>query len=146
MQTRAFEARVDACPEDVWAALTDPEVTRRFFFGLAVDSDWEAGSPIIYRGRPPHEITGELVIVVKPNLLVHSLTDGVHPGGDADALGWVTWSVERHAEGGATVCVRVDDLEGVDDPELDQAWSQVLTRLGAHFDGARKRTGQSPSA
>ena len=35
MQTRAFEARVEASPDDVWAALTDPEVTRRFFFGLS---------------------------------------------------------------------------------------------------------------
>jgi len=146
MQTRAFEARLDACPDDVWAALTDPEVTRRFFFGLAVDSDWQVGSPIVYRGQPPHELTGELVLVAKPNVLMHSLTDGLRSEGDADAVGWVTWTVERHPSGGSTVCVRVEDLEGLGDPEVDQAWCQVLTRLGAHFDGARERTGQSPSA
>jgi uncharacterized protein YndB with AHSA1/START domain len=145
MQTRTFEARVDACPDDVWAALTDPEVTRRFFFGLTVDSDWQAGSPIVYHGPPPHHISGELVHVCKPNLLMHSIVDGAAQAGEADALGWITWTVESHPAGGSTVCVSVDDLDLDADPELDQAWCQVLTRLGAHFDGARKRTGQSPT-
>lgn len=142
MQTRAFEARVAASPDEVWAALTDPEVTRRFYFGLAVDSDWHVGSPIVYRGVAPHQISGELVLVVKPNLLMHSLTDGV--ADDAEPLGWVTWTVESHPAGGSTMCVRVEDLEDLGDPELDDAWCQVLTRLGAHLDGVPNR-GSTPA-
>jgi uncharacterized protein YndB with AHSA1/START domain len=35
---------IAATPEKVWAGLTAPEFTRRFF-GFSAESDWKAGSP-----------------------------------------------------------------------------------------------------
>jgi uncharacterized protein YndB with AHSA1/START domain len=31
--------------EKLWEALTRPEFTRRYFFGVTMDTDWKAGSP-----------------------------------------------------------------------------------------------------
>lgn len=42
-----FEAYIRATPEEIWRALTDPELTRRYFHGTAVDSAFEPGS--VYR-------------------------------------------------------------------------------------------------
>lgn len=35
----------------VWQALTDPEQIRQFMFGSEVVTDWQVGSPILYRGE-----------------------------------------------------------------------------------------------
>jgi uncharacterized protein YndB with AHSA1/START domain len=32
-------------PQKLWEALTKPEFTRQYFFGVTMDSDWKAGSP-----------------------------------------------------------------------------------------------------
>jgi len=32
-------------PEKVWEALTKPEFTQRYFFGVTMDTDWKVGSP-----------------------------------------------------------------------------------------------------
>ncbi len=42
---------INAEPARVWAALTDPEVVSRAFFGATVDTDWQVGSPITFSGE-----------------------------------------------------------------------------------------------
>lgn len=42
---------VDAPVSEVWAALTTPETIRQYFFGSEVETDWEEGSPIVFRGE-----------------------------------------------------------------------------------------------
>jgi uncharacterized protein YndB with AHSA1/START domain len=49
-QTIKKTININAPASDVWKALTDPEIVRRYFFGTDVDSDWKAGSPITYSG------------------------------------------------------------------------------------------------
>ncbi len=36
-------------PEKLWEALTSPEFTRRYWFETDLESDWQVGSPIIFR-------------------------------------------------------------------------------------------------
>ena len=37
---------VAAQPQEVWAALTTPEIIKTYFFGADVETDWREGSPI----------------------------------------------------------------------------------------------------
>ena len=41
--------QVNAAPEAVWRALTDPDVTEKYFFKSRVKSDWRPGSAIEFR-------------------------------------------------------------------------------------------------
>ena len=41
---------IAAFPGRVWKALTDPESIRQYLFGTDAESDWKAGSPVMYRG------------------------------------------------------------------------------------------------
>lgn len=43
---KAIEVRATA--PMVWAALTQPDLTRQVFFGCEVVSDWQVGSPVSY--------------------------------------------------------------------------------------------------
>ena len=45
------KCEIDAQPEEVWDALTNPEKIREYMFGSEVSTDWEPGSPITWRGE-----------------------------------------------------------------------------------------------
>ena len=42
---------IDAAPEAVWGALTDPAQIARYLFGSVVETDWRPGSPITWSGE-----------------------------------------------------------------------------------------------
>lgn len=42
---------VSASPRQVWAALTDPVQVKRYMFGAEVESDWQPGSRVVWRGE-----------------------------------------------------------------------------------------------
>ena len=35
----------------MWAALTEPEQIKQYMFGSHVDTDWQPGSPIVWKGE-----------------------------------------------------------------------------------------------
>jgi uncharacterized protein YndB with AHSA1/START domain len=39
---------IAATPEQVWQALTDGAMTRQFWYGRRVESDWKVGSPVTF--------------------------------------------------------------------------------------------------
>lgn len=42
---------VDATPGRVWAALTDPTEIEKYMMGSQVETDWQVGSPIVWKGE-----------------------------------------------------------------------------------------------
>ncbi|MDN3505667.1 MAG: SRPBCC domain-containing protein [Simkaniaceae bacterium] len=42
---------IDASPELVWKALTDPASVKAYLFGTNLETDWSIGSPIFFRGE-----------------------------------------------------------------------------------------------
>ncbi|GAA0424228.1 SRPBCC family protein [Leifsonia naganoensis] len=64
-------ARRDA----IWHALTDPDTIARYMYGARVTTDWQAGSPITYRGEwegKPYEDKGTILEIVPGERLVTS--------------------------------------------------------------------------
>lgn len=55
MNTTDFVAKADititATIERVWEVLTKPELIKEYFFGTEVITDWQVGTPIIWRGE-----------------------------------------------------------------------------------------------
>ena len=43
-----YKSFIKATAEQVWDAITNPEQTVKYFYGTAVASDWEVGSPMTY--------------------------------------------------------------------------------------------------
>jgi uncharacterized protein YndB with AHSA1/START domain len=64
---------ISASPGQVWHALTEPDLIREFFFGTQVDTTWEPGSPITWKGEydgKKYEDKGEVLEVVPEERLV----------------------------------------------------------------------------
>jgi len=63
---------INALPEKVWTALTDPEVVKQYMFGAEVVSDWQKGGPLVYKGvweGKPYEDKGTILDIEPGKLL-----------------------------------------------------------------------------
>jgi uncharacterized protein YndB with AHSA1/START domain len=72
-QTITAEVEISASPHQVWSALTDPELTRQYFFGSTVETSWEPGTPITWSGEydgTSYQDKGEVIEVVPDQRLV----------------------------------------------------------------------------
>jgi uncharacterized protein YndB with AHSA1/START domain len=66
---------IDAAKEEVWEALTDPELISRYMFGTRVSTDWGVGSPITWAGEwegKAYEDKGTVREVRPPQILEYS--------------------------------------------------------------------------
>jgi uncharacterized protein YndB with AHSA1/START domain len=131
MHTRHFSIYIAAGPDQVWQALINPAMTRRYYAGLAVESNWQPGSPITYRSDPPrhagHRLAGEIVHVEPGRRLVHSLlTDA---DADPEVQCWLTWELEEREPGLCRMGLTCDDLDRYPDAEGDEGWSRLLSGL-----------------
>ncbi|VXB18633.1 Activator of Hsp90 ATPase 1 family protein [Arthrobacter sp. 9V] len=63
---------VAATPEEVWVALTDPALIRKYFLGTNVTTTWRVGDPITYEGEyngKPYQDSGTILAFDPPKLL-----------------------------------------------------------------------------
>jgi uncharacterized protein YndB with AHSA1/START domain len=59
---------IRTAPERLWSALTTPDFTEQFWFGMHFETDWKSGSPweLVFRdGRVAD--TGEIVEIDPPS-------------------------------------------------------------------------------
>jgi uncharacterized protein YndB with AHSA1/START domain len=121
-----------ATPTIVWRALTDPVVTKRYYFGCEAVSDWEVGSPVAFStgkgAKKKVHVTGEVTIVERPKRLGHTC---IAAGADKSTEIWVEYTLKRRT--GATE-LHVVSGEFPDKKELkrhENSWDKVLTKLEA---------------
>jgi uncharacterized protein YndB with AHSA1/START domain len=102
--------RIQAKPEKVWRALTDPAITKKYFFNCGVYSDWKPGSSIKFKGRvfliKKIELDGKILDVVPNKLLRYSLrNDSDKTGGSFSMI-----TDELMYEDGLTILTITDDV------------------------------------
>src|SRR5918995_3751638 len=94
---------IEAPADEVWRALTTPELIKQWFFGVETETDWEEGSPIVHRGEwqgKPYEDRGEIVRIEPPHLLVHTHWSDLSGKPDSpEHYQEVTWEVSERSEG-----------------------------------------------
>lgn len=70
---------INAPASRVWEVLTDPAETAKYMFGCKATSDWKAGSeltwPGTYEGKEMVFVTGHVLEIDAPRLLVYSVID-----------------------------------------------------------------------
>ena len=66
MDTFVYTTYINASPERLWAALTEPAFTQRYW-GVALHSDWQVGSPITWEvGGLSQTDDQQVVLAVDP--------------------------------------------------------------------------------
>ena len=122
---------IKSTPEQVWAALTSAEFTRRYFHHTDIESDWQDGSDVVYYNQDRSiAVKGKVLEVSYPNRL--SFTWHVHYDQAAFEEGptRVTFTLEQ-VEDATKLTMLHDDF--VDDsvllPNITEGWIAILSNL-----------------
>ena len=128
------EVIVDAKPNAVWDALTDPEQVRSWMVGTTVTTDWQVGSPITWQGEmngQPYEDKGEVLEAEAPSRL--SMTHYSPLMGQEDRpenYHTVTYTLTPTRDGRTTVALEQDGNESAEQAEqFSQNWQGMLESL-----------------
>ena len=137
--TTTTTTTIAAPVQDVWNAITDPDVIEKWFFGVKTETDWKPGSPIVHRGEwqgKPYEDKGEIVRIEPPTLLVHTHWSDVSGRPDSpEHYEEVTWSLtERNGSTDLTVSERNLGSEQAKTMS-EQSWGMVLENLKSLLEG-----------
>ena len=139
--TAEASVSVDAAPEAVWDALTDPAAVKQYFMGATVTTDWNVGSPITWAGEwkgQPYEDKGEILEFDAPRRL--SMSHWSPMGGTDDAPeNYHVLDIELEPVDGRTrVTLQQSNLEGgitdadrASRDDYEKNWSATLDGLKA---------------
>jgi uncharacterized protein YndB with AHSA1/START domain len=118
-------------PEKLWTALTTPEFTKQYWFGVTLQTDWKAGSPwtLTYPdGRRTD--SGEVLEVDPPKRLVLKWRHELRP--ELTAEGWARCTMELEPAAGAvklTITHAIDRAGSKLIEAVSGGWPRILSNL-----------------
>ena len=127
---KVFEIYIKTTPERLWQAIVDPELRRKYHFGVRVKSDWSPGSR--YEARSPQARgalwRGENLEVDPPRRLVQSFDALWGEAVKREATSRVSWEIEPVGDS-CRLTVTHDQLREGANAELYGGWPMVLSGL-----------------
>jgi uncharacterized protein YndB with AHSA1/START domain len=126
--TQVYQVFIRATPEAIWEAITKPEFTERYFYGVRMEltpeqklTQWgdEIGKDPVFEFDPPRR-------------LVHGWHSKWNPELYAEEPSRVTWELEPQEDGTTLLTVVHDELEGAPKTAASVAgpgWMRVLSGL-----------------
>ena len=94
-----YEVYIRTTPERLWAAITSPEYTRRYFFGGWYESSWQPGAPyrtLLEDGSTPFE--GTLIEVDPPRRLAYTFHHILNEAALKERPSRVSFALEPYGE------------------------------------------------
>ena len=126
------EITLPAGPEQVWDAITNPELTKQYFYGSVVESTFEPGAPYLSASEDGSMrfAEGEILEADPPRLLRHTWRT-LWVEGAADEASRVTWEIEPQEDGTSKLTLVHDHLDTapVTAASVAGGWSYVLSGL-----------------
>jgi uncharacterized protein YndB with AHSA1/START domain len=135
------EATVDinAPRSDVWQSLTDPKKIKEYYLGAEVQTDWQVGSPITFKGEldgKAFEDKGEILEVEPERKLAYSHWSPSSGKPDTPENYHVVAITLDDRDGATHVTLRQSNLQGgatdadrANREEFEKNWKQMLDGL-----------------
>lgn len=144
-----FEVYIKTTPEKLWQALTDGALTRQYYFGTSVTSDWKAGSEYKYlTSEDASMVDGKVIESDPPKILVTTFNPRWSPDGEVDyPESRVTFEITEM--GDACRLSLVHDRLTAGHPltkEFHSGWSQILSGLKTLLETGKPLTVSAPKA
>lgn len=96
---------VNAPAEALWKVLTDNDFVPQYMFGCVAETDWKAGSPLLWKGAADGilYVKGHVVAVDAPHRLEYTVIDPNNPAVPDIPENYLTMIYEIREQGGRTV-------------------------------------------
>ena len=124
---------INAPREQVWEALVNPDAIQQYMFGTHVVSDWQEGSPIVWKGKwqgKPYEDKG-VILQFKPGRIIQYSHFSPLSGLPDKPENYHTVTVELSADGNRTL-VTLDQDNNASEEERAHSegnWEMMLASL-----------------
>ena len=129
--TQIYNVFIKATPEEIWDAITKPEFTERYFYGIRVETNGDRRLTIAPEGS---DMGGEDPVFEfdPPRRLVHGWQSKWNAEMAAEEPSRVSWEIEPQEGGYSLLTVTHDQLEGA--PKTAEGvsgtgWMMVLSGL-----------------
>ena len=130
-QDFVYVTNIRTTPDQLWEALTNPEFTKQYWFGIAVTSDWRVGSPVSHMKSGEAIVDGEVLAADPPKFLSYTFRE-VKGDASHEPASKVTISIEPRP-GTDTVQLTIVHTGFVEDSKLrtkiSRGWPNVLSGL-----------------
>jgi uncharacterized protein YndB with AHSA1/START domain/DNA-binding transcriptional ArsR family regulator len=127
---KVFEIYIKTTPEQLWEAITNPEMRSKYNFGVGVESDWTPGSP--YKSNHPSGhaplVEGENLEVDPPRRLVQSFTAMWSDDVKHEGTSRVTYEIKPVGDS-CQLTVTHDQLHEHANSQLYGGWPMILSGL-----------------
>ena len=132
--TQVYQLFVKATPEQIWAAITKPELIEKYFHGSRVDAEITAGGRWVARSPDLTQlwVDSEIIEFDPPKRLVHGWRSLYDAECAAEDESRVTWEIDPQENGTCLLTVVHDRLEGAPKTAASVSgpgWMQVLSGL-----------------
>ena len=125
---KEFEIYIKTTPERLWQAITDPEMRRKYNFGVIVSSTWTKGSRYQGLGGDMPIFEGVNLEVNPPRRLVQSYQALWGEDVKSEGTSRVTWEIEPVGDS-CLLKVTHDQLREGANAQLYGGWPMVLSGL-----------------
>jgi uncharacterized protein YndB with AHSA1/START domain/DNA-binding transcriptional ArsR family regulator len=126
-----YQIYIQANPDVVWRAITDPEMTQHYFLGTRIESDFAPGSPYVYRmpdGAPM--LDGTIVESDPPHRLVMTFRP-IWMGESANPpVSRVTWEITPHEDQTKVALIHEGlALESDLGRDIQDGWTRIISAM-----------------
>lgn len=135
---------INADQSKVWDMLVNPEQTKKYMFGCETQSDWEVGSPLLWRmeyeGKELVAVKGNIVDIQPGKFLAYTTIDPNNPNMPDVPENYLTVTYDLKTENGQTVLtVTQGDYNTVADGQKrydetynnGEGWNPILVQIKA---------------
>lgn len=124
---------INAPIAEVWDALINPAMIKRYLFGTEAISDWKVGSPIVYRGEwqgKAYEDKGTILRLEPERVLESTYWSSMSGLSDSpEQYKKVTYSLEPQDTGTRLTITQDNNTTEEEKNHSEQNWNMVLTSL-----------------
>lgn len=125
--------KMEAPIEKVWKALTDPELIRQYMFGTKVESDWETGKSITWRGiwnGKLYEDKGTILLIDPPYSLKYSYFSKLSDLPDKhENYNTITYELAEITEGTSVLITQTNNHSKKQRNHSEKNWEEVLKQM-----------------
>jgi uncharacterized protein YndB with AHSA1/START domain/DNA-binding transcriptional ArsR family regulator len=127
---KVFEIYIKTTPDELWDAITDPDIRAKYSFGARQTSDWTPGSSyeMSSPGAPGPLGEGENLEVDPPRRLVQTMRALWSDDVKAEGTSRITWEIEPVGDS-CRLTVTHDQLREGANNELYGGWPMILSGL-----------------